>query len=169
MIIQTAPEGAPRLAITMDEHTALAGAFARAFGNANFEPVEPRELMLYVISRHDKGWVEFDAAPKLDPRTGLPYNLVDTPAEYITRTSAGSPDFNQQHHPYAGLISSMHSWGLYNGRYGTSDKVLINTIPAEQRHLADRMLDRELERQARLKKRLAADPQAAKWVEDEHL
>src|SRR5256885_460313 len=46
MIIQTAPEGAPRLVITMDEHTALAGQFARAFGNANFQPVEPRELML---------------------------------------------------------------------------------------------------------------------------
>jgi len=169
MIIQTAPAGAPRLAITMDEHTALAGSFARAFGNAHFEPVEPRELMLHVISQHDKGWVEFDAAPKIDPKTALPYNLVDTPAEYITRTSAASPDFHEKHHPYAALISSMHSWGLYNGRYGTSDKVLINTIPQEQRHLADRMLEAELERQARLKKRLAADPQAAKWVEEEHL
>jgi len=169
MIIQTAPQGAPRLAITMDEHTALAGSFARAFGNANFEPVEPREVMLYVISHHDKGWAEFDATPKLDARTGLPYNLVDTPAEYITRTSAASPDFNQKRHAYAGLISSMHSWGLYNGRYGTSDKVLINTIPAEQRHLADRMLAGELERQGRLKAELAKDGEAAKWIEDAHL
>jgi hypothetical protein len=169
MIIQTASAGAPRLAITMDEHTALAGSFARAFGNADFEPVEPREIMLYVISHHDKGWTEFDAAPRLDAKTGLPYNLVDTPAEYITRTSAASPDFNQQRHAYAGLISSMHSWGLYNGRYGTSDKVLINTIPAEQRHLADRMLDGELARQASLKAELARDPEAAKWIETEHL
>jgi hypothetical protein len=169
MIIQTAPEGAPRLAITMDEHTALAGQFARAFGNANFQPVEPRELMLYVISQHDKGWASFDADPKTDPRTGLPYNLVDTPAEYITATSSASPDFHEKHHPYAALISSMHSWGLYNGRYGTSDKVLINTIPAAERHLAERMLKGELERQARLKAQLAKDPQARKWIEDEHL
>ncbi len=169
MIIQTAPEGAPRLAITMDEHTALAGSFARAFGNANFEPVEPREVMLYVISQHDKGWAAFDAAPKVDPRTGLPYNLVDTPAEDITRTSAASPDFHELHHPYAALISSMHSWGLYNGRYGTSDKVLINTIAPEQRHLAERMLEGELERQARLKAELANDPQAAAWIDEKHL
>jgi hypothetical protein len=169
MIIQTAPEGAPRLAITMDEHTALAGQFARAFGNANFEPVEPRELMLYVISQHDKGWVAFDAAPKVDPRTGLPYNLVDTPAEDITRTSAASPDFHAKHHPYAALISSMHSWGLYNGRYGISDKVLINTIPPAERHLADRMLEAELERQARLKAELAKDPKCAPWIEEKHL
>ncbi|HYY61777.1 MAG TPA: DUF3891 family protein, partial [Burkholderiales bacterium] len=148
MIIQTAPPGASRFAITMDEHTALAGQFARAFGNADFEPVEPRELMLYVISQHDKGWAAFDAAPKVDPRTGLPYNLVDTPAEDITRTSVASPDFHEKHHPYAALISSMHSWGLYNGRYGTSDKVLIDTIPAAERHLAERMLEGELKRQA---------------------
>ena len=169
MIIQTAPPGASRFAITMDEHTALAGQFARAFGNADFEPVEPRELMLYVISQHDKGWAAFDAGPKVDPRTGLPYNLVDTPAEDITRTSAASPDFHEKHHPYAALISSMHSWGLYNGRYGTSNKVLIDTIPAEKRHLAQRMLDAELERQARLKAQLANDPQAAAWIEEKHL
>jgi hypothetical protein len=169
MIIQTAPDATPRFAITMDEHTALAGEFARAFGNAGFEAVEPRELMLYVISWHDKGWADFDAAPKVDPRTGLPYNLVDTPAEDITRTSAASPDFHEKHHPYAALISSMHSWGLYNGRYGTSDKVLIDTIAPEQRHLAERMLEGELERQARLKAALARDARAAAWIEDKHL
>jgi hypothetical protein len=169
MIIQSAAEGAPRLAITMDEHTALAGESARAFGNAEFEPVEPRELMLYVISQHDKGWAEFDAAPKVDPATGLPYNLVDTPAEDITRTSAASPDFHEKHHPYCGLISSMHSWGLYNGRYGVSDKVLINTIPREQRHLAQRMLDAELERQKRLKRELAKDRQGAALIEEPQL
>jgi len=169
MIIQTAPEGAPRLAISMDEHTALSGQFARAFGNQDFEPVQPREVMLYVISQHDKGWFEFDAAPKIDPRTGLPYNLVDTPAEDITRTSAASPAFHEKHHPYAALISSMHSWGLYNGRYGISDKVLINTIPPAERHLADSMLEGELRRQARLKAELAKNPQTAAWIEEDHL
>src|SRR5438067_2696013 len=169
MIIQSAPEGAPRLAITMDEHTALAGQFARGFGNAHFEPVEPRDVMLYVISQHDKGWAEFDAAPKIDPRTGLPYNLVDTPAVDITRTSSASPDFHEKHHPYAALISSMHSWGLYNGRYGTSDKVLIDTIAPAERHLAERMLEGEIERQARLKAKLAKDSGTAAWVEEDHL
>lgn len=169
MMIQTAPEGAPRFAIKMDEHTALAGEFARAFGNQMFEAVEPRELMLYMVANHDKGWVAFDAAPKTDPRSGLPYNLVDTPAEDITRTSAASPDFNEKRHAYCGLLSSMHSWGLYNGRYGMSDKVLIDSIPAQERHLADRMLEGELKRQARLKAQLARDGEAAAWIEEGHL
>lgn len=169
MMIQTAPEGAWRFAIKMDEHTALAGQFARAFGNETFEPVEPRELLLYMISNHDKGWVGFDAAPKTDPRTRLPYNLVETPAEDITKTSAASPDFNEKRHPYCGLLSSMHSWGLYNGRYGMSDKVLIDTISPKDRPLADRMLEAELTRQRRLKAQLANDPEAAAWIEDAHL
>lgn len=169
MMIQTAPEGARRFAIKMDEHTALAGQFARAFGNKMFEPVEPRDLLLYMISNHDKGWVSFDASPKTDPKTRLPYNLVETPAEDITRTSAASPDFNEKRHPYCGLLSSMHSWGLYNGRYGMSDKVLIDTISPRDRPLADRMLEAELTRQQRLKAQLAKDPEAATWIEDAHL
>jgi hypothetical protein len=170
MIIQTAPaQGAPRFAIKMDEHTALAGEFARAFGNAAFEPVEPAELLLYIITHHDKGWAGFDAAPKTDPRTGLPYNLVETPAEDITRTSAGSPDFHEKRHPYCALLSSMHSWGLYNGRYGLSDKVLIDTISPNDRPLADRMLEAEIKRQERLKAELARDPETAAWIEEGHL
>lgn len=169
MILQTAPQGQPRFAIKMDEHSTLAGEFAKAFGNDGFARSEPYDLLVYVVTHHDKGWVNYDGAPKTDPRTGFPYNLVETPAEDITPTSAGSPDFNERRHPYCGLLSSMHSWGLYNGRYGTSDYVLINTIPPQQRYLADRMLERELERQARLKATLASDPRTAPWIEDRRL
>ena len=37
MIIQTAPSGTPRLAITMYEHNALCLQFAYAFSNRQFE------------------------------------------------------------------------------------------------------------------------------------
>ena len=169
MIIQTAPEGQPRFAIKMDEHSTLSGQFAEAFGGPTIAPIEPFDLFVYVVSNHDRGWMSYDSSPKTDPRTGFPYNLVETPAQDITQTSAGSPDFNQRHHPYCGLLSSMHSWGLYNGRYGTSDYVLIDTIPPQERHLADRMLERELDRQKRLKTTLASDPKAAKWIEPRQL
>ena len=107
MIIQTAPQGTPRLAVMMHEHTALCAQFARAFGNDRFEALSPLELMIYVVGHHDAGWAEFDRDPAVDAKTGLPYNLVETPAEYITVTSRLSPDFNERQHPYCGLISSM--------------------------------------------------------------
>jgi Protein of unknown function (DUF3891) len=169
MIIQTAAAGQPRLAIMMYEHTALAHQFARAFGNDRFERPMPNDLMFHVTLNHDAGWAEFDRDPVTDKATGLPYNLVDTPAEYITVTSRGSPDYNQQQHPFCGLMSSMHSWGLYNGRYGLSNMVLIDRIPPQDRPLAQRMLDGELERQKRLKAELVKDPKSSGWIEEKKL
>ena len=165
MIVQTAPPNAKHFAITMAEHTEFAGKFARAYGNDEFEPLVPRDLMLYVVDHHDQGWSGLDAEPGTDHRTGLPYNLVDTPLVHIAKTSAASPDFNERHHAFCGLLSSMHSWGLYNGRYGMSDKVLIDAVPASERPLVASMLDAELVRQLRLKVQLASDPATADWVE----
>src|SRR6516225_7576157 len=169
MIIQTAPAGQPRLAIMMYEHTALCGQFARAFGNDAFEPLVPLDPMVYVISHHDAGWLEFDRDPVTDPKTGLPYNLNETPAEYITVTSRLSPDFNERQHPYCGLISSMHSWGLYNGRYGLSNLVLIDRIPEHDRPIAVRMLDGELARHQRLKEEIGKDGRTSGWLDEKKI
>lgn len=169
MIIQTAPAGTARLAVMMHEHTALCGQFARAFGNDRFESLAPLDLMIYVIAHHDAGWAEFDRDPVTDEKTGLPYNLVETPAKYITVTSRLSPDFNERQHPYCGLISSMHSWGLYNGRYGLSNLVLIDKIPQQDRPLADRMLAGELDRQKRLKEKIGNAPGESGWLEQDKL
>ena len=155
MIIQTAPTGRPRLAIMMYEHTSLSHQFARGFGNDQFQGPEPNDLMFNMVLHHDAGWAEFDRDPATEQASGLPYNLVETPAEYITVTSRLSPEFNQRQHPFCGLMSSMHSWGLYNGRYGLSSMVLIDKIPLHDRPLAQRMLDGEFDRQKRLKAELA--------------
>jgi hypothetical protein len=169
MIIQTAPAGEPRLAVMMHEHTALSEQFARAFGNDRFESVWPNDLMFYVVSHHDAGWAEFDRDPVTDETTGLPYNLVETPAKYITVTSRRSPDFNERHHPYCGLMSSMHSWGLYNGRYGLSKLVLIDKFPPADRPFAERMLADEVDRQKKLKAEIVKTAETANLIQEEHL
>ncbi|MCZ6591848.1 MAG: DUF3891 family protein [Alphaproteobacteria bacterium] len=169
MIVQTAPAGEPQIVITMTEHMALAGRFARAFGNAAFEPIEPREEVLYIVDHHDAGWADVDAKAAIDSETGLPYHLQNTPFETIVETSRASPEFNSRRHAYCGLLSSMHSWGLYNGRYGLSDHVLLDTLAAENRSTADEMLEGELSRQERLKAELASNPETAAWIEQGHL
>ncbi|MDH3235477.1 MAG: DUF3891 family protein [Alphaproteobacteria bacterium] len=166
MIVQSAPAGEPHFVIKMTEHTAFAGAMARIFGNDVFEPVSPREEMLYVIDHHDQGWAEFDAAPLCDTETLIPYHLTSTPREITLATAVRSPDFNEAHHPYCGLLSSMHIWGLYNGRYGFSDKVLLTDVPEEYRARFDAMLEGQLNRQNRLKATLAADPKTAGWIDE---
>ena len=169
MMVQTAPDGEPHFVMTMSEHTALSGQFARAFGNDRFEPVEPREEVVYLVDHHDDGWVDLDAEAPLDPKTRLPYNLIQTPLHLIAPTSKQSPDFNSKRHAYCGLLSSMHSWGLYNGRYGLSDKVVILDMGDEAQATLKPLLDGELERQEQLKAELAQDPEAAAWIEEQHL
>lgn len=155
--------------MTMDEHTAFAAVLAAHFGNDTFEAVAPRDVMLYLIAHHDAGWRDLDALALRDPATGLPYNLVQTPFEHTVRTSAASPEFNARHHPYAGLLSSMHSWGLYNGRYGMSDRVLITGFSGDKRVRANSMLAAEEARQDALKAELREDPATAAWIDEDHL
>jgi hypothetical protein len=63
----------------------------------------------------------------------------------------------------------MHSWGLYNGRYGLSTLVLIDKISAEDRPLADRMLAGELDRQKRLKEEMKGNLQLTGLLTEEKL
>jgi uncharacterized protein DUF3891 len=169
VFIQSAPPGRAHRAIMMHDHTALSGQFARAFGNAQFERPCPLDLVVYIIANHDAGWAAFDRDPVTDPKTDLPYTVFGTPARYILPTSKGSPDFNQRHHPYCGLLSSMHTWGIYNGRYGFTSAGRLSRICAEDRPAVDAMLTGELERQATLKAKLGASAEMADWVEEGRL
>jgi hypothetical protein len=105
-----------------------------------------------------------DARWLQDPTTGLPYNLVKTPLAELVRTGQGSPDVNEAHHPFCGLISSMHTYGLYHGRYGLSDFVFVKVMPDELLPFVTQMLADELARQARLKERVSAE-----WATDDFL
>jgi hypothetical protein len=175
MMVQSAPPGEARFISTMVEHNDLCGQFARAFGNERFERIEPYDEMLYVVSHHDRGWDERDANPVLDPEAGVPFGIGGGPVPDGLATSRKSPDFNERRHAYCGLLSSMHSWGLYNARYGFSQfstrKGGSVSIPIKREFETETraMLDHELARQQRLKAKLAADPATRGWVDEKHL
>ena len=169
MIIQDAAADQTYFVIKMADHTAVAGQLASAFGNDRFGPLEPAGIFENVVANHDAGWAELDARVLQDPGTGLPYHLVNTPLDEMVRTSSKSPDANEAVHPYAGLISSMHSYGLYHGRYGLSDKLFIELLPDELLPFVSDMLDDEVARQDRLKAQLAADDASAAWVTEDAL
>ena len=168
MIVQTAPDGAPRFVIRMSEHTALSDQLAEAFGNDDFDAVTDPEAR-FVIANHDAGWADLDNEFRVDPATGYPYNLTETPFALIMGTSKASPDFNEAHDPFSGLLSSMHSWGLYNGRYGLSDLVLLDKVAEQNLSAAEKMLSHEEARQARLKDTLRATPETQDKVGDDQL
>lgn len=166
MIVQTAATGDAHFVITQVDHARASGILAKAFGNVMFAELNPCAAMEYVVAHHDEGWADLDAQAMLDLETRLPYHLTKTPILKLIETGDKSPNHNEAHNPYAGLISSMHTWGLYHGRYGLSDKVFINTFPAEHRPAVDAMLAGEEARQAKLKAQLAVDLATAAWVDE---
>jgi hypothetical protein len=169
LIVQTAPRDRPHFVIEQLEHTALAGRFAAAWGNDGFAPLAPHALMLWVVAHHDEGWDLVDAEIGRDADSGLPWNLVRTPIPAILRAGARSPELAERSHPFSGLLVSMHVYGLYCGRYGLSDKVFVDTVPAEHKPAVEELLTRELARQDRLRQRLADDPELAQYVFEEAL
>ncbi len=169
MIVQTAHQDGPTKVIRMRDHLDFAAQFGRGFGNAEFASLNPSELMDYAIRNHDAGWDDVDENLGIDPATGLPKNLLQTPLEDLVRTGPASADFNEAHHPFCGLLISMHAYGLLNGRYGLSDKIVVDVLPESAQPMFREMLDGELSRQARLKTELAADPRACEWVEERML
>lgn len=175
MMIQTAPEGDPRFICLMTEHMDLCRQFAEAFGNDQFEKPEPYEETVYAIAHHDRGWDQFDANPILDPRSGFPTGVGGAKGPGGAETTRLSPEFNEKRHAYCGLLASMHTWGLYNARYGYSNfrvrmggstSVPISPEMADETHA---ILDGEIARQERLKKTLASDPETKSWVEEDRL
>jgi hypothetical protein len=166
MIVQQVPEGTPPIIICNVDHAVAVGQLAEAFGNAQFARALPQGLLECVARHHEEGWRPLDAHPRRNPATGLPYHLSETPAELLIQKSIASPDFNERHHPWCGLLSSMHSWGLYHLRCGVSDAVCIEQRPPAYAAAIAQMLDGELARQERLKARLRSDPATASWVEE---
>lgn len=161
--------------ITMAEHMEFCAQLAKAYGNDRFERIDPYEEVLFTVGNHDRGWDRYDEQPLIEPETGVPYIMAKTPAAEVVVTNKGSPDFNERHHAYCGLLSSMHIWGLYNKRYGYSSFVLRNrpgttSIPvrSDDRLMIDQMLAGELERQARLKTQLEQSA-ATGWTVEKHL
>lgn len=175
MMVQNAPDGEARFISTMVEHNDLCGQFARGFGNDEFEPPEPFEEMVFVISHHDRGWADLNENPGMVKDTGMPTGLGTTPVSIGLSTNTKSPDYNEARHLYCGLLSSMHSWGLYHERYGYTDFRVrpggSTSVPVSKDHEAETaaMLDAELARQDRIKASLASDPEFGEWIQEPHL
>ncbi len=174
MMIQTAPSGQKRFVSTMLEHLDLCHQFALAFGNESFDLPVPYEEFLYTVRNHDRGWDDFDANPILHNETGFPCGLGSGPVPKVVNTSKLSPDFNEVRHAYCGLLSSMHSWGLYNDRYGLSQFRVLDggksvPVPPGEEDTVKGLLDGELERQARLKDKLSKNSETATWIEENNL
>jgi hypothetical protein len=134
-------DGEGALIIGQLSHAWLTGQLARAWGNASFGSVEPREEVVLGAQQHDIGWAKFDLQPGLDPESGLPRSFLQLTVDEHLAIWCGAPDLLMSQSAYAALVVSLHSSSLAELR--------IRNAP-DQAAVLRPHIDEELARQARL-------------------
>ena len=158
MLHRDEPDGV--IVISQPAHAWVAAQLARAWGNARFGAVTPREEVCLGAEQHDIGWTAWEGAPTLNPATGRPHSFTQMAlATHLEIWSSAGALALRQGGRYAALLVSMHGTYLYGGRDGSRD------TPAEAQAVRD-FLDRERAWQAAILTSLRDDPRYAAGIPD---
>lgn len=139
MLLREATNG--WLAVTQPAHALVAGQLAAAWGADWTAPIEPRDGVVTGAALHDIGWLDWEAAPTLNPQTGLPHTFLELPiATHIAmwrRASTLALAFGR----YPALLTSLHGTRLYGSRdlsrLAPTDAALVGRFLSEERRRQD--------------------------------
>ena len=101
------------LAVGQPAHAWLCGQLARAWGNARFGAVTPRDEVALGAEQHDVGMAAWDLNPAFNPETGLPQSFLEmAPEDNVALWREGPVRLASQSR-YAALLAMMHGRRLY--------------------------------------------------------
>ena len=101
------------IAVKQEDHAAFAGFLLERWSDHGFKHDPRREVIIRATELHDNGWREFDAAPRLDSKTGLPVDFRKiTPEETSEIWMRGSQRFAVEE-PYLALLITHHAYALH--------------------------------------------------------
>lgn len=161
MLLRQTPEGV--LAITQPRHAWLAGELARAWGAPGFAVPEPRDVLLCAIALHDIGWLDWDCAPRFDPRTGYPLPFADVPATIHTALWSRGVEMASLYGDLPALHISRHGIAIYERTFDAA------TARPQQAAAVKAFRQAQTTLQERLADRIATDPALAPWLTAAHL
>jgi len=98
--------------VTQPAHAWLSGQLARLWGNERFGSFEPHEDVCLAAEQHDCGWHEWELAPTLDVRTGLPHHFDEMPLREHLRVWPTGVQMIGGMSRYAGLLLCLHGLWL---------------------------------------------------------
>jgi hypothetical protein len=128
------PDGDAVICIGQPAHAFVSGQLA-----ARWAPAQSEEVIL-AATQHDAGMADWDAAPELNPETGLPQSFMEMPLDTHLRLWSHAPYRVLPQSRYAAVLVSMHGTALY-----------------EMRKHRTPPIDRYLDEQRALQQRLGAD------------
>jgi hypothetical protein len=161
MIVQ--PRDGQLLLIRQTDHAALAGVFAKHWGNADFVLPSPRDAVIAAAVHHDDGWLLWETVPRLDPSTRRPYQFTA-----ISFYRAGIEHVLTLA-PYAGLLTLMHLAGLYQMRFHTDRHMQPKALSSGEERMQRQFLDELHQQQQSLRQELPERGVPASWLEERRL
>jgi hypothetical protein len=128
------PDGDGVICIGQPAHAFVSGQLA-----AHWQP-KPSEEVILAATQHDAGMADWDAAPELNPETGLPQSFMEMALDTHLRLWSHAPYRVLPQSRYAAVLVSMHGSALY-----------------EMRKLKNEAINRYLDEQRELQRRLGGD------------
>ena len=133
------PDGETTICIGQPAHAFLSGQIA-----ARWSPrPEPYEEVVLAATQHDAGMADWDAAPELNPDTGLPLSFMEMDLHTHLRLWTHAPHRVLPQSRYAALLVSMHGVALYEmrdlDRLAEPEKAAITGYLEGQRRLQERL------------------------------
>jgi Protein of unknown function (DUF3891) len=126
------------IVIGQPAHAWLSGQLARAWSPT------PREEVCLAATQHDIGMAAWDAAPKLNPETGLPRSFMELELDDHLECWSRAARLVLPQSRYAALLVSMHGTALYErrdpARLAPADVERVQGFLAGQRELQERLL-----------------------------
>jgi hypothetical protein len=131
------PDGDAVICIGQPAHAFLSGQLAAAWAPRP----EPFEEVVLAAAQHDAGMADWDAAPELNPETGLPQSFMEMSLDTHLRLWSHAPKRVLPQSRYAALLVSMHGTALYEMRDLTKldDPTPVTRYLDEQRDLQRRL------------------------------
>ncbi len=110
-------EGERVIAIPQPSHAWLSGQLARAWGNERFAAPVPKEEVCLAAEQHDIGWLNWEARPVLDERTGLPQEFFALPPQRHIAIWREGVRRARSFGRYPALLVSLHSHTIYTRHF----------------------------------------------------
>lgn len=105
--------GETTIAIPQPSHAWLSGQAIRAWGNADFGAVAPYEDVCLGAEQHDIGWLTWERAPTLNPKTGRPHAFRELDLVQHSALWRQGADMALALARYPALLVSLHGTNLY--------------------------------------------------------
>ena len=93
---------------TQNDHARLAGDIMNFWGNKRFSSINPFEEVMYSISNHDCGWIDWDNNPGINKKNGYPANFMEMETEVQKEIWTKSFEYGLDEHSYSSALIALH-------------------------------------------------------------